>query len=121
MKRKSILYRLVFVLFLGIGQGCNKTENSEPAKSLHEDQSFVLLVNQTEDLIKTIKFSIEQNKLSQADVQNSLTKLRDSNKDEAEQLLAIEKLLGSTVSLKIKDYSTKFAEEWKTLNNRYKI
>lgn len=118
--KKIISYILLIGLFVVLCQGCIKNENAviEP---LHENKNFIALTNETEDLLNSIKQFTTKNKISNLAIQNELTKLKNNNSDEATQLFKINELLGSEITMKVKEYSTKFALRWSDLNKKYKM
>ena len=118
--KKIISHILLLILVVGLSQGCIKSENTAVIP-LHENKDFITLTNETEDLLNAIKQSVVKKKISNTAIQNELTKLRNSNSDETTQLLKINELLGSEVTMKIKEYSTKFASRWTDLNKKFKI
>ncbi len=112
MIKSSFRILLGFIILFSVAS-CNKTKN-DVSTSLHEDQNFIDIVNQTDSILSIMKQKIVANPAMKGTI-DTISKVNNVNN----QFAIIKDLFGSDVVSKMQDYSINFSSKWFEIKKRH--
>ena len=112
MIKSSFRILLGFIILLSI-TSCNKTKN-DVVTSLHEDQTFIDVVNQTDSMLSLMKEKIVATPAIKSKI-DTVPKISNVNI----QFTIIQNSFGTDVISKMQDYSINFSSKWTEIKKRH--
>jgi hypothetical protein len=127
MKNIKVFKVLLVIIFISsILQGCNEENQINQEKNitpeiLSKNKSFKNISKEMSDYTIFIKETIENHKLSAAELIPKINAIVNSNLSSNEQLLKLNELLNVNISERVKKNAELIGVNWKILKNEFKI